>query len=158
MWFFGYREVPLQTGLNHNQHYNGLAKKCAHISVPIILSNLRCHGGLKLIVNCHNSRKKCCPKIDFFYFLLIHCFKMQGFFQIFHRNSSWIKKWFKFSNGNSVDFSISYPFITMKPQTLLQKSFSYSKKPNYAVEFFANIESKLHLEALDNIFRLNKAE
>ena len=58
----------------------------------LVCSNSGCHGELKLIVNCHNSRKKCCPKIDFFYFLLIHCFKMQGFFQIFHRNSYWIKK------------------------------------------------------------------
>ena len=46
----------------------------------------------------------------------------------------------------------------MKPQTLLQKSFSYSKKPNDAVEFFANIESRLHLEALGGIFRLNAVE
>ena len=46
----------------------------------------------------------------------------------------------------------------MKPQTLLQKSFSYSKKPNDAVEVIANIESRLHLEALEVIIRLNAVE
>ena len=63
-------------------------------------------------------------------------------------------RYLKFRNGKFVDFQILTNPISMGTSDLRQKSVSYFKKPNDAVEVFASIGSKHHLGASGGEFRL----
>ena len=73
---------------------------------------------------------------------------------IFHSNSLWIMRYLNFWNGEFVDFQILTDPMSMGTSDLRQKSVSYFKKPNDAVEVFASIGSKHYLGASGGEFRL----
>ena len=89
-----------------------------------------------------------CKELNFQYIHHDHQVSIQGFFQIFHSNSLWIMRHFKFSNEYFVDFLLSYRFYFLGTTNFRWKSSSCSKKPQLAANFFQYNDKTHHREAL----------